>query len=88
MAGLDHVAFDSADPDAAAAFHEPGGPGDHVAVRVGDEERKRIKQRLDEPGVEWAEHDHGVAVGLFFRDPNGSQLEAITYPRDDDPRRP
>jgi catechol 2,3-dioxygenase-like lactoylglutathione lyase family enzyme len=70
------------------AFHEPGGPGDHVAVRVSEEEREQIKQRLDEAGVEWRERDHGIATGLFFRDPDGRLLEAITYASGDDPRRP
>jgi catechol 2,3-dioxygenase-like lactoylglutathione lyase family enzyme len=70
------------------AFHERGGPGDHVAVRVSDEERAEIKRRLDEAGVDNEERDHGIAVGLFFRDPEGRLLEAITYTRGDDPRRP
>jgi catechol 2,3-dioxygenase-like lactoylglutathione lyase family enzyme len=70
------------------AFHERGGPGDHVAVRVSEEEREQIKQRLDEAGVEWRERDHGIATGLFFHDPDGRQLEAITYTGGDDPRRP
>ena len=116
MSRLDHVAFESADPERAAsfyeevlgarivraeghplmayvgaggfAFHERGGPGDHVAVRVTDEERRRIKERLDEAGIEWRERDHGIATGLFFRDPDGRLLEAITYASGDDPRRP
>ena len=70
------------------AFHEAEGPGDHVAVRVSDEERERLKQRLDEAGVDWRERDHGIATGLFFRDPDGHLLEAITYRSGDDPRRP
>jgi catechol 2,3-dioxygenase-like lactoylglutathione lyase family enzyme len=116
MSRLDHVAFESADPQRAAsfyedvlgarivraeghplmayvgaggfAFHERGGPGDHVAVRVADEERRRIKERLDEAGIEWRERDHGIATGLFFRDPDGRLLEAITYASGDDPREP
>ncbi|HEV8098354.1 MAG TPA: VOC family protein [Gaiellaceae bacterium] len=70
------------------AFHEPGGPGDHVAVRVDEQERKRVRERLDRAGVEWEERDHGIATGLFFRDPDGRLLEAITYSGGDDPRRP
>jgi catechol 2,3-dioxygenase-like lactoylglutathione lyase family enzyme len=116
MPRIDHAAFESPDPEAAAAFyervlgarvvkseghpvmayvgttgfafHERGGPGDHVAVRVSEEEREQIKQRLDEAGVEWRERDHGIATGLFFHDPDGRQLEAITYTGGDDPRRP
>jgi len=109
MPRLDHAAFESDDPDRAAAFyewvlgarivraeghplmayvgsggfafHERGGPGDHVAIRVDEEECHAIKRRLDEAGVEWSERDHGIATGLFFRDPDGRQLEAITYER-------
>lgn len=70
------------------AFHEPGGPGAHTAVRVSEEERAAIKQRLDAEGVVWRERDHDIAVGLFFEDPDGRRLEAITYRSGDDPRRP
>lgn len=53
-----------------------------------DEEREGLERRLDEAGVEWHERDHGIATGLFFRDPDGRLLEAITYASGDDPRRP
>jgi catechol 2,3-dioxygenase-like lactoylglutathione lyase family enzyme len=72
----------------AIAVHEPGGPGPHTAIRVSAEEQARLRQTLDELGVEWKEHDHGIAVGLFFRDPDGRQVEAIAYRGGDDPRRP
>jgi catechol 2,3-dioxygenase-like lactoylglutathione lyase family enzyme len=68
------------------AFHERGGPGDHVAVRVSDEERRAIERRLDEAGIEHEERDHEIAVGLFFEDPDGRRLEAITYRSGEDPR--
>lgn len=67
--------------DSGFAFHETGGPGDHVGIRVTDEEREELKRRLDEAGVEWEERDHEIAKGVFFRDPDGRQLEAITYER-------
>jgi catechol 2,3-dioxygenase-like lactoylglutathione lyase family enzyme len=116
MPRLDHAAFESPDPNAAAAFyervfgarvvkaeghpvmaylgntgfafHEQGGPGDHVGVRVDDDEREQVKRRLDEAGVEWRERDHGIAIGVFFRDPDGRLLEAITYRGGGEPRRP
>lgn len=69
------------------AFHEPGGPGAHTAVRVSDDEREQIKRRLEDEGVRWRERDHGIGVGLFFEDPDGRMLEAITYRAGDDPRR-
>jgi len=70
------------------AFHEPGGPGGHTAVRVSNDERADLKRRLDEAGIAWDERDHEIAIGLFFRDPDGRQLEAITYRASGDPRRP
>jgi catechol 2,3-dioxygenase-like lactoylglutathione lyase family enzyme len=70
------------------AFHERGGPGPHTAIRVSAEEREEIKSRLDEDGIAWKERDHGIAVGLFFDDPDGRLVEAITYYPGDDPRRP
>ena len=68
------------------AFHERGGPGDHTGVRVSAEERAEIKRRLEEAGIESEERGHEIAVGLFFRDPNGRLVEAITYASGDDPR--
>jgi catechol 2,3-dioxygenase-like lactoylglutathione lyase family enzyme len=116
MPRIDHVAVESDDPDAVAAFyerifgarvvkaeghpvmaylgptgiavHESGGPGPHTAVRVSAVEQTRLRSTLDELGIEWEEHDHGIAVGLFFRDPDGRQVEAIAYRSGDDPRRP
>jgi catechol 2,3-dioxygenase-like lactoylglutathione lyase family enzyme len=116
MARIDHVAFESEDPRAAAAFlervlgarvveveghpvmayvgstgfalHERDGPGFHVAVRVSEEERAEIRRRLDADGIAWRERDHGVGVGLFFDDPEGRTIEAITYRGGGDPRRP
>ncbi len=117
MARIDHVAFESDDPDAAAAFYERvlgarvvkaeghpvmaylggataialhprGGPGFHVAFRVSEEERASIRADLDEQGIPSEDRDHEIAIGLFFRDPEGRQLEAITFRSGDDPRRP
>ena len=116
MPRIDHVAVETSDPDATAAFYErvfgarvvkteghpvmayvgntgfafhgPNGPGGHTAVRVSEGERAEIKARLDADGVEHDERDHDIAVGLFFRDPDGRQLEAITYKSGEDPRRP
>jgi catechol 2,3-dioxygenase-like lactoylglutathione lyase family enzyme len=71
----------------AVAIHEPGGPGSHIAFRVSDNDRADLKRQLEEAGIEAVERDHEIAVGLFFRDPDGRLLEAITYRRGDDPRR-
>jgi catechol 2,3-dioxygenase-like lactoylglutathione lyase family enzyme len=113
---IDHVAFESSDPDRAAAFyerllgarvvkteghpvmayfstgalalHEPDGAEQHIGFRVSEEERAELAQRLDVERIAHEERDHGIAVGLFFRDPDGRLVEAITYRSADDPRRP
>jgi catechol 2,3-dioxygenase-like lactoylglutathione lyase family enzyme len=72
----------------ALAFHEPSGPDDHVGIRVSESERTELARRLEAEGIEAEERDHGIAVGLFFRDPDGRLVEAITYRSGDDPRRP
>jgi catechol 2,3-dioxygenase-like lactoylglutathione lyase family enzyme len=72
----------------AFALHGRGGPGNHTAVRVSEDERAALRERLEAEGIEWRERDHGIATGLFFRDPEGRLLEAITYLDADDPRRP
>jgi catechol 2,3-dioxygenase-like lactoylglutathione lyase family enzyme len=72
----------------AIAIHERGGPGPHTAVRVTEDERARIKERLDVEGITSVERDHGIGVGLFFDDPEGGTIEAITYGGGgEDPRR-
>lgn len=63
----------------AIAIHEQGGPGTHVAFRVSEEERAALKRALDEAEIDNEERDHEIAIGLFFEDPDGRQLEAITY---------
>jgi catechol 2,3-dioxygenase-like lactoylglutathione lyase family enzyme len=61
------------------AFHGVGGPGEHTGVRVTAEEQEQLKRRLDDAGISWEERDHELAVGVFFEDPDGRQLEAIRY---------
>src|SRR5919197_4806034 len=63
----------------AIAIHETGGPGTHVAFRMSEDERQQLRRALAEAEIAHEERDHEVAVGLFFEDPDGRQLEAITY---------
>jgi catechol 2,3-dioxygenase-like lactoylglutathione lyase family enzyme len=72
----------------AVAIHERGGPGTHIAFRVSDDERAALRRELENAGIDSEERDHEIAVGLFFHDPDGQLLEAITYRGGGDPRRP
>jgi catechol 2,3-dioxygenase-like lactoylglutathione lyase family enzyme len=71
----------------AVAIHEEGGPGTHIGFRVSEGERQALRRALDEADIEHEERDHGIAIGLFFSDPDGRRLEAITYKGGEDPRR-
>jgi catechol 2,3-dioxygenase-like lactoylglutathione lyase family enzyme len=111
MAVIDHVAVESPEPEAAAAFYErvfgarivkteghpvvaylgntgfalhaEGHAPPHTGIRVSEEERAAIKERLDAEGIDSWQRNHGLAVGLFFEDPDGRLLEAITYTKED-----
>jgi catechol 2,3-dioxygenase-like lactoylglutathione lyase family enzyme len=72
----------------AIAIHETGGPGTHIAFRVSEAERRSLRGTLNEAEIAHEERDHGIATGLFFADPDGRQLEAITYRGGEDPREP
>jgi catechol 2,3-dioxygenase-like lactoylglutathione lyase family enzyme len=72
----------------AVAIHEQNGPGRHIAFRVSDDERAALREALAQADISHEERDHDIAVGLFFEDPDGRLLEAITYKAGGDPRRP
>ena len=65
----------------AMAIHGQGGHGhgNHIGFRVSEVERAELKRALDDAGIASEERRHGVGVGLFFADPDGLQLEAVTY---------
>jgi catechol 2,3-dioxygenase-like lactoylglutathione lyase family enzyme len=61
------------------ALHAEGHAPPHTGIRVSEEDRAAIKERLEAEGIASWEHDHGIAIGLFFEDPDGRLIEAITY---------
>ena len=65
------------------ALHAEGHAPPHTGIRVSEEERAAIRERLDVEGIDSWERNHGLAVGLFFEDPDGRLLEAITYTKED-----
>ena len=44
-----------------------------------DFDQRREPPQVETVGIANEERDHVVGVGLFFEDPDGRQLEAITY---------
>ncbi len=82
-----HFFFDIGHGNALAFFDFPGlvhdgyaevlGGLHHLAISVEPEKWARLKNRLDELGIEYA-HIHGTSI--YFRGPDGERLELIADP--------
>ena len=89
MPRIDHVAVETDDPDATAAFYKRvlgarivKREGHPVMAYVGNTgfAFHEVGGPGEHTGVRvWEERDHELAVGVFFQDPDGRQLEAIVY---------
>jgi catechol 2,3-dioxygenase-like lactoylglutathione lyase family enzyme len=85
--GSTHFFFDIGHENALAFFDFPGldvgdyaevlGGLHHLAISVEPEKWARLKDRLDELGIEYA-HIHGTSI--YFRGPDGERLELIADP--------
>jgi catechol 2,3-dioxygenase-like lactoylglutathione lyase family enzyme len=65
-----------------AATDDRGRPGVrilHVAFRVDRPGLEGAQQALREHAIPYRLEDHGVSHSLYFRDPDGHQLELTTY---------
>ena len=52
----------------------------HIAISVSPEQFELLKARLEQHGVPYLGPDRGITDSLYFRDPNGIQLELIREP--------
>ena len=85
--GSNHFFFDIGHDNLLAFFDFPGldvgeyaevlGGLHHIAISVEPEQWARLKGRLDDAGVEYAELS---GTSIYFRDPNGARLELIADP--------
>ena len=53
----------------------------HVAFRVDREQYEAAKTTLAAEGIALQEQDHDVSWSIYFRDPDGVELELTTYER-------
>jgi catechol 2,3-dioxygenase-like lactoylglutathione lyase family enzyme len=51
----------------------------HLAFRAGRKEFEQAQIELRAPGIEFSFQDHDVSHSIYFRDPDGHQLEITTY---------
>ncbi len=88
--GSTHFFHDLGNGNLLAFFDFPGlglGPAaeaiggvQHIAISVPPEQFDAAKARLDERGISYLGPDRGVTNSLYFRDPDGIQIELINEP--------
>ena len=51
----------------------------HIAFRADRKNFEEAKKVLNEKGVEFEFQDHDIAHSIYFKDPDGHELEITTY---------
>jgi glyoxylase I family protein len=85
--GSTHLFFDIGNQNLLAFFDFPGlglqpgiealGGVQHIAISTTPENLAAIKSRLEEKGVPYLGPDRGVTTSIYFKDPDGIQIEMI-----------
>ncbi|MGN6330255.1 MAG: VOC family protein [Motilibacteraceae bacterium] len=89
-AGSSHFFFDIGNRTMLGFFDFPGhehppfaetlGGVQHLAISVDEEHFTAARKRLDEAGVEYIGPDRGIDNSIYFRDPNGTNVELYCEP--------
>ena len=84
-AGSSHFFFDIGNRNLLGFFDFPGhqhppfeetiGGVQHLAISISPGQYDAAKQKLDAAGVDYLGPDRGVEESMYFRDPNGVNLE-------------
>jgi glyoxylase I family protein len=88
--GSTHFFFDIGNRNMLAFFDFPGlglepvpeglGGVQHVAISVTPETFEEAKRRLEDAGITYLGPDMGVHESIYFKDPDGIQVELIRQP--------
>jgi glyoxylase I family protein len=88
--GSTHLFFDIGHDNLLAFFDFPGlglqpcveslGSVQHIAISTTPENLERTKARLEERGISYLGPDRGVTTSIYFKDPDGIQIELIAEP--------
>ena len=88
--GSTHLFFDIGNDNLLAFFDFPGlglqpgveslGAVQHIAISTTPENLERTKARLEERGITYLGPDRGVTTSIYFKDPDGIQIELIAEP--------
>jgi glyoxylase I family protein len=88
--GSSHFFFDLGNSTLLGFFDFPGlglgqaveaiGGVQHIAISVEPERHAQLRAKLDEAGVEYGGPAQGIPESLYFRDPDGIQIELLSDP--------
>jgi glyoxylase I family protein len=56
------------------------GSVQHIAISAPRDRWEQVRARLDEAGVEYAGPDRGIEESMYFKDPDGIQIELLSDP--------
>ncbi|MDQ2838188.1 MAG: VOC family protein [Actinomycetota bacterium] len=85
--GSSHFFFDLGNSTLLGFFDFPGlglqpgvealGTVQHIAISVDPQRHAELRTRLDEAGISYGGPDQGIEESLYFRDPDGIQIELL-----------
>ncbi|HEX8967170.1 MAG TPA: VOC family protein [Chloroflexota bacterium] len=88
--GSTHLFFDIGNDNLLAFFDFPGlglqpgvesiGSVQHIAISTTPENLERTRVKLEERGIPYLGPDRGVTTSIYFKDPDGIQIELIAEP--------
>ncbi len=88
--GSTHLFFDLGHESLLAFFDFPGlglqpgvesiGSVQHIAISVTPEQIEAAKARLEQAGIEYLGPDRGIENSVYFKDPDGVQIELLKEP--------
>jgi glyoxylase I family protein len=88
--GSSHFFFDLGNKTLLGFFDFPGlglepgieaiGGVQHIAISVPRDRWEQLRDHLDEVGVKYAGPDLGIEESMYFKDPDGIQIELLSDP--------
>lgn len=88
--GSSHFFFDLGNKTLLGFFDFPGlglepgveaiGAVQHIAISCPRDRWEQVRERLDAAGVEYAGPDRGIEESMYFKDPDGIQIELLSDP--------
>ena len=89
-AGSSHLFFDLGNQTLLGFFDFPGlglqpgvesiGSVQHIAISAPRDRWEEVRDKLDAAGVKYAGPDLGIEESMYFKDPDGIQIELLSDP--------